>query len=258
VRRGQEPVVGPAPHHVAEVDQEGSGNDGRGEPLAGGQADGKAGDVGSGEGGHKAVVGVRGGAEGVFAGVLLRRVVEEAQVDVGFVGEERGKTVLRHVEGDGESGQHAVAHGGEGVEIGHHVLAQIGHPVRPLVSATQRNAGDDVGMVSASVVADKEAFVLVRLGRVVHSGGGLHRGVHWHIADVVFVQFEVAFFFERQGVETAGRGESPIDDRLRHSMTGGVEEANVFAGVAKLRCQYVQRAGLAGEIRTEVDDRNQC
>ena len=41
---------------------------------------------------------------------VLRRVVQEAQVDVGLVREERREVIGGHLERAGQHGQHALAH----------------------------------------------------------------------------------------------------------------------------------------------------
>ncbi len=95
--------------------------------------------IGPAKRGHEAVIGVRGGAERVLAHILLRRIMQETQIDVRLIGEERSEEVRRHPQGRGKARQHPVAHGGQGVEISHHVLAQSGQALRPLVAPPQRN-----------------------------------------------------------------------------------------------------------------------
>ena len=80
---------------------------------------------------------------------LLGRIVQEAQVDVGLVSEERREEAGRHVEGASQHRQHALAQGLHRLEVADHGRA---HPLaagRPLVGAAQRRAGHDVGMIGA-------------------------------------------------------------------------------------------------------------
>ena len=167
---------------------------------------------------HEAVVGVRRRAERVLAHVLLRRVVQEAQVGMALVGEVGREEILRHVQRHCERRQHAVAHRAQGAEIGRHVRPQFGHAFGPLVLTTQRNAGEHVRMIRPTIMADKEALILVGLRRLVHLRCSLHRCVHRHVADIVLVQPKLQLLFERQCMETSRCGEAAIDDLLRHAM----------------------------------------
>ena len=116
--------------------------------------------------------------------------------------------------------------------------------------------GDHVGVVGAAVVADEKALVLVRAGRLVDGRGALHRGVDRQVADIVLVEPELEFFLQRQRVKAARGGEGAVDQRLGHAVPGGVEEPDILAGIADIRREAAERAGLAGEERTEIDDRD--
>jgi hypothetical protein len=143
-----------------------------------------------------------------------------------------------------------------GAEIGRHVRPQFGHAFGPLILTTQRNAGEHVRMIRPTIMADKEALILVGLRRLVHLRCSLHRCVHRHVADIVLVQPKLQLLFERQRMETSRCGEAAIDDPLGHAMVEYIEEANVLAGVTHLLGQPLQRARFASEIWTIVDDRN--
>jgi hypothetical protein len=101
-------------------------DDRRRKPLAGWEAHGEAGHVGAGERGHETVVGVRRLAEQIVLGGILRRIVQEPQVGVRLVGEERREMLFRHVERNRENRQYAVAHRAERAEIRHHVVRTPG------------------------------------------------------------------------------------------------------------------------------------
>ena len=60
----------------------------------------------------------------------------------------------------------------------------------------------------------------------------------------------------RQRVEPARGGEGAVDQRLVDAVAGGIEEADMLAGMADLRREPLQRTRLAGEIRAEIDDRD--
>ena len=66
-------------------------------------------------------------AEQIVLGGILRRVVQEPQVGMRLVGEERREKLFRHVERDGKDRQYAVAHRAERAEICHHVVAHTRH-----------------------------------------------------------------------------------------------------------------------------------
>ena len=101
-------------------------------------------------------------------------------------------------------------------------------------SSAKRDAGQHVGMIRPAVVADEEALVLVRLGRLVHLRRGLHRGVHRHVADVVLVQLKFQLLLQRQRMESPRCRKCAVDDLLRHAMIPRVKETDVLAGVAHL------------------------
>src|SRR5215469_3744195 len=91
-----------ATHNVAEVDQEGLGDDWWREPLARRQADRKPGHLGARESGHEAIVGVRRLAKGIVIDGTLRRIVQKPQIGVGFVGKIRAEVIWGKAERDGE------------------------------------------------------------------------------------------------------------------------------------------------------------
>ena len=187
---------------------------------------------------------------------FLRRVVEEAQVDVGLVGEERREGVGGHVERARQHGQHALADGLERLEVPHHRGAHAVVPVRPLVAAAQRHAGAHVGVVGAPVVADEEALVEVRAGGLVDGGGALDALVRREVADVVLVDREAALVIHGHGVELARGAERGVDDLPRHPVAGEVEEAHLLARAPHLLGHGLEPAGVAPERGPEVDDRD--
>ena len=191
----------------------------------------------------------------VFLGVL-RRVMQEAQIGMRLIGKERCEEIGRHVERRGKDRQHPVAHRAERVKIRHHVAAHPGHAFWPLVAAAQRLAGDHVGMVAAAIVADEEAFIPVRAGRLVHGRGALDRGIDRQIADIVLVEPQLQLVGERQGMEPPRGGKGAIDHRLGHAMVQRIEEPDILAGVARRGGDAPERARLAGENRGEIDDRD--
>ena len=190
VRRRQKAVVRPALHDVAEVDQEGARDHRRGEPLAAGEADREPGHVLSREHRDERVVGVGPLTELLLVVGLLRRVVQEAQIDVRLVGEERPEVSRRHVERPREQGQYPLAQAFHGLEVADHRRPHRVVASGPLVSASERASGHDVRMVSAPVVADEEALVVVGPGRLVDRRGPLHALIHRQVADVVLVDLE--------------------------------------------------------------------
>src|SRR5256886_8347328 len=92
------------------------------------------------------------------------------------------------------------------------------HDALPI--STQRRAGEGVGMVGAAVVADEEALVEVRPGRLVNRRVPLHALVHRQVADVVLVDLERELFLQGDRVELARGVEGGVDERLRHRVAG--------------------------------------
>ena len=256
MRRRQKPIIRPASHDVAEIDQKRPRDDRRSEPFAGGQPHGEPGNIGPRQRGHKAVVGVRRLAKGVVLCRLLRRIVQKADDGMGFVGKERRKEIAGQPECRGKRRQHAVAHRAERVEICHHVGADAGKSRRPLVAAAQRFTGDDVRVLRPAVVADKKAFVLVGFCRLVDRRGALHRRIDRQVADIVFVQLHRELLLERQSVELDRGGKSPIDQFIRHAMVQGIKEADLFTGVRDLCGDMFKCSRRAGEVGTIIDYRD--
>jgi hypothetical protein len=80
-------------------------------------------------------------------------------------------------------------------------------------------------MAQPLVVGDEEAFVLVRLRRLLYSRGAGHRGVDRQIADIVVVEPEREPLLEWQGVEPARGGKGQLDYILGHAVVHRIEEA---------------------------------
>ena len=127
----------------------------------------------------------------------------------------------------------------------HHVGAHPGHgPSGHWLRPRSGMPATHVGMVGAAVVADEEALVLVRPGRLVHRRGALHRGVHRQVADIVLVELQPQLFLERQRVKPARGGEGARRSAsLRHAVAGAVEEADILAGMPDLRGDGFEPAG---------------
>ncbi len=166
------------------------------------------------------------------------------------------KNAGRHLERASQHGQHALAEGLHRLEVADHRRA---HPIaarRPLVGAAQWRAGHDVGVVSASLVADEEALVEVGAGGLVHRGGALDALVHRQVADVVLVELEGQLVGQRQGVELARGREGAVDQRLGHTVAGDVEEADLLARAPDLSGDGFEPAGRATKRRRHVDHRD--
>ena len=232
MRGRQKPVVRPAPHDIAEIDQKGAGDDRRRKPFSARwpiwrQPHRQPRHLGARQRGHKAVVGMRPLAKEVVFDRLLRRVVQEAQGGVRLVGEIRREKLGRHAQRHGEGRQHPVAHRPERVEISYHVPADLGQARRPLVAAAQRRAGDHLGMVGAAVMADEKALVLVRPGRFVDGRGALHRGIDRQIADIVVVEPERQLLRQGQGMKPARGGKGALDQFVANAVVQRIEEADL-------------------------------
>jgi hypothetical protein len=133
------------------------------------------------------------------------------------------------------------SHSAPSVEICHYVAAQFGLATGPLVAAAQWQAGNDVGVVGAAIVADEKALILVRSCRLVHGRGALHRGVDRQIADIVVVELQFQLVGERQCVEPAGCGKGALDDLVGYAVVQRIEEADFGAGAPDLGGDPVQR-----------------
>ena len=82
------------------------------------------------------------------------------------------------------------------------------------------------------------------------------RAAHRQIADQGLVHLDGELVLERLGVEARSLGEGGIDQRLRHAVADDEVEADLLEGAAQLGAEPLQRAGLAGEIGREVENRN--
>jgi hypothetical protein len=60
----------------------------------------------------------------------------------------------------------------------------------------------------------------------------LHRCVDWQIADIVFIQLHGELLLERQKVQPARGGKSPIDQLVRNAVVQGIKKADVFTACA--------------------------
>ena len=184
---------------------------------------------------------------------LLRRVVEEAQIDVRLVREELREVFGGHSEGPCQDRQHALAEPLQGLEVRDHRRPHALVPVRPLVPPAERRARDDVRMVGAAIVADEEALVEVRPGRLVDGRVPLHALVHRQVPDVVLVDLQRALQLERRRVELARGREGVVDHPLRDAVAGQVEEADGLAGAPDLDRHGLQRTRLPSERGPDVD-----
>ena len=90
----------------------------------------------------------------------------------------------------------------------------------------------------------------------MHGRGALHRGVDRQIADIAVVEPQLEFFGQRQRVEGARGGEGPVDHRFGHAMPGGIEEADLLAGMPDRGGEALQRARRTGEDRGEIEYRD--
>ena len=253
---GQEAIVRPPLHDVAEIDEERAGDHGRGQPLPAGKAHGESGGILTGEHGDERVVGVGPLAELLVVVDLLGRVVQEAQVDVRLVLEVPSEVAGWHVERPREQGQGPLAHRLHGLEVGDHGRAHRVVALGPLVAPAQRRARHHVGMPGTAVVADEEALVVVRARGLVHLGGALDGLVDGKIADVVLVDLERELFLERHGVELARSFEGGLHCRGGDAVAGEVEEAHALARLPHLGRHRVEAAGLAQKCGREVDHGN--
>ena len=77
-----------------------------------------------------------------------------------------------------------------------------------------------------------------------------------HVADVLLVERDLALVLDRHRVHAPRRGERPLDQRVVDAVVLDVEEADVLARPAQWACEVVERAGLAAQVRAEVEAGN--
>ena len=109
-------------------------------------------------------------------------------------------------------------------------------------------------MVGRQVAGDEQRLVEVGPGHGLHRRGAQGVALHRQVAGDVAIERDPHLRVERLGVEARDLGEHRADLGARHAVTGDVVEADLGQRVADLPRRAFERAGLAREVRAEVDD----
>src|SRR5262245_44460971 len=111
-------------------------------------------------------------------------------------------------------------------------------------------------VVGGAIAGDVEALAEVRLGVPVHRRMAHDLPAERQVADVVLADLEreLGPFGARE--ELLGDGEGAVDQMLGHAVIGDDEKPGIFAGAGDGPRQRRRRAGLAGEIRADIEHRN--
>jgi hypothetical protein len=164
--------------------------------------------------------------------------------------------VRRQIQGRGVNAHHAAAERFHRGHVGQHRIAKAGQLGRPLVQPTEPLAGDHVGIVGRTLAAQEECFVQAGFAVVIHRGAAGDAAAHRHVADVMFVDPQLQLLLRRLRMEAARLCEGRVDQRLRNAVAAQVVKADAGEGIAQRASQPRQFAGVAGEIRTDVEHGN--
>ena len=130
---------------------------------------------------------------------------------------------------------------------------QIG---RPSVGAAEAPIGQHVWMVARQVARNKQRFVEIWLCDGLDGRRAQRIALHWQVADIVFVEFDLELLFKRPRMETRDLsknfaylpgGDSVIDDEVETDL--GQRKPKFFS-------RTVNCPESTGQVRAKVDDRN--
>src|SRR6516164_3863240 len=111
-------------------------------------------------------------------------------------------------------------------------------------------------MVARQVARHKQGFVEIWLGDGLDGRRAQRIALHWQVADIVFVEFDLELLFKRPRMETRDLsknfaylpgGDSVIDDEVETDL--GQRKPKFFS-------RTVNCPESTGQIRAKVDDRN--
>ena len=111
-------------------------------------------------------------------------------------------------------------------------------------------------MVAGQLARHKQRVVEIWLGNGFDGRSAERIPLHWKVADVVLVELDFQLLFERLRVETRNLAKDPAYLLGRHAVIEDEIEADLGQRKPKLSGGAINRAGGAGQIGPEIDDRN--
>src|ERR1700756_3110208 len=111
-------------------------------------------------------------------------------------------------------------------------------------------------MVARQISCYKECFVEIWLGDGLDGRGAQCIAPHRQVADIVLVELDLQLLLERLRVETCDLAKDFAYLPGRYAVIDDEIEADLGQRKSKLSSGMINRAGYAGQIGPEIDDRD--